>query len=274
MRKFLVKSALVLAGGYALLFFCLIGIGDAETRVWFLDVGQGDAILVRAAGGETILIDGGPDDAVLRELSAVLPFYERSIDLVVLTHPHADHINGLVEVLKRYNVGRVMMTGVANGDAAYMEFLDILNDKRIPVSYARSAVDYRLGAVKMDIVFPIEPMEGEKVENLNNSSIAMRLITHGGVYFLSGDLELEGEENILASEQDVSADVFKAGHHGSRTASSLALLEAVAAKTAVITCGIDNRFNHPHAETVTNFLNLGMRIYRTDVDGRVTLGAI
>lgn len=272
MRKFLVRFGLVLTGGYTLLFFCLTGIGDFETRVWFLDVGQGDAIFVRVSTGETILIDGGPDDAVLHELSAVLPFYERRIDLVVLTHPHADHINGLVEVLKRYEVGRVMMTGVANGDAAYTEFLELVTGKRIPVSYARSAVDYRMGAVIMDIVFPIEPMEGKRVENLNNASISMRLFAGGEVYFLSGDLELEGEAKILASGQDVSADVFKAGHHGSRTASSLELLERTGVTTAVITCGIDNRFNHPHAETVNNFMKLGMRIYRTDIDGRITIG--
>lgn len=255
-----------------MLFFCLTGQGDAETRVWFLDVGQGDAIFVRVSTGETILIDGGPDDAVLRELSDVLPFFERRIDLVVLTHPHADHINGLVEVLKRYEVGRVMMTGVANGDAAYREFLELVAQKGIPVSYARSTVDYRMGAVIMDIVFPIEPMEGTRVENMNNSSIAMRLFAGGEVYFLSGDLELEGEGKILASGQDVSADVFKAGHHGSRTASSLELLERMGATTAVITCGIDNKFDHPHSETVNNFMKFGMRIYRTDVDGRVEFG--
>lgn len=274
MKKFRIMTGAVLAGGWALLFICLNGLGDCKTRVWFLDVGQGDAVFIRAAGGETALIDGGPDDAVLRELSEVMPFYEKTIDLVVLTHPHADHVDGLVLVLKRYDVRNVLITGVAGGDAGYKEFLNIVAEKDIPVLYAKSETDYRLGVLVMDILYPRESIAGERFENLNLSSITMRFFAGGEVFFLSGDLEVEGEKELIESGQDLSADVFKAGHHGSRTASTLDLLGKIGADTAVITCGEGNRFDHPHAETLANFTKLGMRIFRTDVGGRVMFGEV
>jgi competence protein ComEC len=255
---------------FVLLFFCLQTLGDGLLHVYFLDIGQGDSILIKTPSLEYILIDGGPDDKVLQELSAVMPFYERTIDVVMLSHPHADHVNGLVEVLQRYNVRQVVMTGAKYHDEGYKKLLELISDKSIPVIFiGGGGVDYRMGGVVLDFLYPFTSVQGKRFENINNSSITLRLIYGGDVFFFSGDLEVEGEEKIVERGLDLLADVMKAGHHGSRTASSEGVLDRILPLASVILCGIDNSFSHPHAETVQNFQKRGIRIYRTDLDGRI-----
>jgi len=255
-----------------LLVICLSSLGDARMRVYFLDVDQGDATLVRTPMNEYVLIDGGPGDKVLEELSAILPFYERTIDVLILTHPHADHVNGLVDVLKRYDVRQVVTTGASYGDAGYFKFLGLVREKGVEIVYIDGSSDYKMGSVFFDFLFPMESIQGKHFENINNSSITFRLFGGEEVYYFSGDLEVEGEEMLIEAGLNLRADVFQAGHHGSRTSNSEELLDMMKPQVAVISCGVDNRFKHPHAETLRKFRERGTLVHRTDLEGTVEVG--
>jgi competence protein ComEC len=252
----------------ALLYFCIVSLPDGHLHIYMLNIGQGDAFLMRLPAGGFVLADGGPDDSVLREMASVMPFYEHTIDTMILTHPHPDHVNGLVEVLKRYNVRQVIITGVNYDYAGYTAFLEELERGKLSVFFANGS-DFRTGAVLFDFLFPFESLQGQAYENLNNSSIVFRLMYGKTIVYFSGDCEVECERAILERGLDLSADIYKVGHHGSRTASSEPLLDAVGAGFAWISCGVDNRFKHPHPETVSKLQERGVRIYRTDIDGRV-----
>ncbi|MBU0667616.1 MBL fold metallo-hydrolase [Patescibacteria group bacterium] len=269
MRKLFGMAAGALGGAFLLLCVCVGSLGDGLLHVYYLDIGQGDSILVRTPLSHYVLIDGGPDDKVLQEMAAVMPFYERTIDLVILSHPHADHVDGLIPVLERYNVKAVMLTGISYNYAGYERFLYLIKERGVSVLFVNGKVDYRLGNIVLDIVFPLESLQGAHFENVNNSSISFRLMFGGSIFYFSGDLEVEGEAKILAAGVDLRADVLKAGHHGSRTSNSKALLDLMKPQWAVISCGVDNKFKHPHPETIEHFQERGIEFYRTDLDGRV-----
>ena len=287
LQKILVVSGAAVLMASLLLVFCLLALPDGKLHVFVLDIGQGDSILIQTPSNERILIDGGPNDAVLKELGKVMPFYERQIDVVVLTHPHADHVNGLVEVLKRYNVGTVLISGVSYSYSGYAAFLQQVAARRIPVVYAgatmagrgpgaaggdargvvgRAAV-YLLGSVTLDMLYPFESEQGRDFLNQNNSSIVFRLLYGKRSFYFSGDLEMEEETKLVASPLDLHADFLKAPHHGSKTSDTQAFLDRVKPQYAAISCGVNNKFHHPHPSTIQHFQERGINIFRTDLDG-------
>lgn len=138
---------------------------------------------------------GGPDDKVVERLSEVLPFYERTIDVVILTHPHADHINGLVEVLKRYHVRQLVMTGASYHYAGYDLFLELIAKQKIPVVFVGSGFDYRIGNITLDFLYPFFSIQNRVFDNLNNSSLVFRLLYGEKIFYFGGDLEMEEEKS-------------------------------------------------------------------------------
>lgn len=267
-----VKRALLmfLIGGFIYLAFALWQVPDGRFHICFLDIGQGDAILLQTPENHQILIDGGPKNTVMEELAFLMPFFDRSIDLVVLSHPHADHIDGLVEVLKRYRVGAVLFSGVNDFGGAYDEFLKEIEAQNIRFFVAEKDVDFRFGSVFLDIIYPFDQILLDDFDNLNNSSVAMKIIYGEKKVLLTGDLELEGEKALVSSGYDLRANILKAGHHGSKTASSFAFLDKVKPQTVVIQSGLNNSFKHPHDEALANFEMASVdKIYRNDIDGRV-----
>ncbi len=255
---------------FILTAICVAALPKHRMQISFLDVGQGDSIFVRTPDDYTLLIDGGPSVSVLEELANVVPRYTRQLDLVVLTHPHADHVNGLVEVVKRFDVHRVMIAGTPSGNAYYRELLYLCDRWDIPIYYGKADHDIKIGSyLYIDIVWPSRLMAGKEYENLNNASLSMRLITPKKVVFLGGDAEIEQEHEMLESGFDLSADILKAGHHGSKTASCDEFLESVDPETVVIQSGIDNSFGHPHKEALRNFLERAIEVRRNDIEGRI-----
>lgn len=253
--------SLILIGG-----FLINDLPHSDLRVSFLDVGQGDSIFVRTPDDYFILIDGGPSMSVLEDIAQVMPRYNRTIDLVVLTHPHADHVNGLVEVLKRYDVRRLMLVGTPSWNPYYQKLLEL--DAKIV--YAKADQDFKIGSyLYVDVVWPKHSMVGKKIENVNNASISMRLIEPGATYMLTGDAEIEQEHEIIKYGFDLSADVFKAGHHGSKTASSDEFLDEVKPEVVVIQSGKDNKFGHPHKESLQKYMESAIEVRRNDLEGRV-----
>ncbi len=264
LKYYLIASGLIVILALNYIFT----LSDGKLHVFFLDVGQGDATLIRSPDNSYILIDGGPDDSVLRGLGRVMPFYARTIDLVILTHPHPDHINGLIEVLKRYEVKSVLLTGINYDYAGYSEFINLLAQNGVKVIFATGR-DFEFGGLDFDMIFPFDSIQGRRFENVNNSSIVFRMIDGECVFYFSGDAETLEEEAILAARGDIGANILKVGHHGSRTASGDTIVSLIHPDYAVISVGKDNKFNHPHAETIDTMQKHYVKILRTDILGAI-----
>lgn len=266
-RRFLVVWVL---GGLVFAGAAIAQLPDQRFHIWFLDIGQGDAVLIKTPEQHYILVDGGPKNYVLEELAAVMPYFVKKIDLVVLSHPHADHMDGLVEVLQRYQVQGVLFSGPNYYSSVYDEFLRQIEEQDLPFWIAEMETDFRFGEVLLDVIYPFEQVLAENFENVNNASVGLK-VSYGDVnILLTGDLELEAERELVSNPfVDLRADIFKAGHHGSRTSSSWELLQKVKPKAVVIQCGLDNQFEHPHPETLKKFEKMGIEVYRNDLDGRV-----
>ncbi|HBW73811.1 MAG: hypothetical protein UX10_C0011G0021 [Candidatus Magasanikbacteria bacterium GW2011_GWA2_45_39] len=246
------------------------------------DVGQGDATLVTTPSGKTILIDGGPNDAVMDRLGRALPFFKKDIDLMILTHPHADHVTGLVGVLKRYNVKEIYYTGAVHTSSVFIEWLKMIKEKQIPMHVISHKEEIQFDeGVKLIFLYPdhelagvedaSEEKRGQKKNNLNNTSIVFKL-TYGRTQFLfMGDAEVPVEETLLASGVDLRVDVLKVGHHGSHSSTSEEFLKAVSPQYATISCGRNNDYGHPHLSTLKRLERFGVHAYRTDTEGDIVI---
>jgi len=245
---------------------------DKRLEVDFLNVGQGDAMLIRAPEGQNVLIDGGPDKSVLRQLGLSLWFWERNIDLMVLTHPHDDHVAGENEAMKKYAIGKILYTGAAHTAPNYLAWLGLVKNKKIPITIIDRPQKIRLGKdCDLEIIYPFDSFLNKTVPDLNDTSIIIKL-TYGRKKFLfMGDASAKVERELLDKKIDVAADVIKIGHHGSDYSSSEEFLAAVHPQIAVIEVGKDNKFGHPSGRVVKRLERLGVRVYRTDLDGLVKL---
>jgi len=256
----------------ALLLFWLYWRQPENLEVDFLDVGQGDAILIKAPAGQNILIDGGPDKAVLKRLAENLPWWDKQIDLMILTHPHDDHVSGLIDVIKRYQVKEILYTGVIHHSPNILAWLELIKNKKIKLTIIDRPQTVKLSQnCQLDIIYPQESFLGQEVENLNNTSLTFKLIYGQTKFLFTGDLEQLAEEKILASAVNLQADVLKVGHHGSDTSSSQAFLDKIQPQLAVISVGKDNDFGFPSLRVIKRLERLGAQILRTDQAGTIKL---
>ncbi len=242
---FAIVAATLLVWGAA------VSRGGGDLDVVFLDVGHGDAILLRTPSDHTVLIDGGRDPrAVVRQLDERLPFWDRRIDLVVMTHPDEDHVGGLPEVLERYDVGAVLDSGfeVSTGSyAAWRRAVERLELRRV---VAREGQSIRLGDVGVEVLHPpLRHLAGTDADS-NNNSVVLR-VTYGDVSFLlTGDVFELAEEYLIDRDRPVESTVLKVAHHGSRSSSGDAFLEGVRPRVAVISVDAEGSFGHPHDEAL------------------------
>lgn len=247
---------------------------DAELEVDFFDVGQGDATLIKTPYGQNILIDGGPDNSIVSRLSENLPWWDRRIDLMILTHPHDDHVAGLIDVMKRYNVEKILYTGVIHSAPNYLAWLELIKENKVPLIIIDRPQTVRLGDdCELRIIYPSQSLLGREVNNLNNSSLVIKLTYGQNRFLLTGDIETEVERELAESGVDLSADVLKVSHHGSDASNSQEFLEKVKAKIAVIQVGKDNDFGHPSLRVVKRLEKTGARVFRVDLDGTVKLSS-
>ncbi|MBT3834803.1 MBL fold metallo-hydrolase [Candidatus Peribacteria bacterium] len=245
---------------------------DGNMHVVMMDVGQGESILIRTPSDQTILVDGGPDYSILERLGEELSFFKRDIDLVILTHPDSDHSTGLSRVLDRYTVKNILMTGVIKDNPRYDSFLNEVYESGAKVIFAQSNNDLDLddGAM-LDIIWPLENMFGKSHKKPNNVSIVAKILWKDHELLLTGDIEKEAEKEILMQPIDISADILKVPHHGSKTSSSTGFIVAVNPSLAVVSAGKDNRFGHPARDIVSRYENLGAKVRSTSEEGRIEL---
>ncbi len=243
---------------------------DGRLHIYFMDVGQGDSALIITPSGKQIIIDGGPaEGSALAEISKHMPFFDRTIDMLVLSHPHLDHLFAFPEILRRYRVGRVLMTGEQATLPRYQEFLGLIKEQRIPILLADPTKDIDFGdGITLDIVWPKPNLFGSTSDG-NNTSVMLRILTASGSIFFSGDAEEPEERAALISGADLSATILKVGHHGSKTSSGTGFLLAIQPSTGVISAGKKNQFGHPHAVILNRFKGLGIPLRATAWEGMI-----
>lgn len=253
-----------------LIIFHFQSVRSADVlTVTFLNVGQGDAIFIETPEGMQILIDGGPDAAILRELGRVMSVWDRSIDVVIGTHPDKDHVGGLVDVLDRYHVRQVVRTDNRNDTAASRAFDTRAETEGAAIAYAEVGQVWSFGASTTMTIF--SPLGDEREWESNSASIVAQL-RYGDIEFMfTGDIGM-GIENYLVDkyEDSLRSEVLKLGHHGSRTSSGEAFLVEVDPTYSIVSSGVDNTYGHPHDEVVERVKESGSQLLNTALTGRIT----
>ncbi|MDP3958430.1 MAG: ComEC/Rec2 family competence protein [bacterium] len=247
----------------------LLGASERLLTVAFLDVGQGDAIFIEAPNGNQLLIDGGAGRSVLRELGGLFSFGDRSIDAVLATHPDKDHIGGLPDVLRRFEVGYFIEPGVPADTGAYKALLEAVSENKITRVLARRGMEVDLGdGVVLQVLYPDHDFG--RTKDTNSASIVAKLTYGATEFMLTGDAPLAVEARLVSLDgAGLAADVLKAGHHGSRTSSGAAFVGAVGPAVAVISAGKDNSYGHPHQEVLSLLGRLRIPVVGTYEKGTI-----
>lgn len=234
-------------------------------EVHFIDVGQGDATLIRQ-GEHAMLIDAG-DNSKGTAVQAYLQSQNiEKLDYVIGTHPDSDHIGGLDVILYKFEWDTVMMPEIDKGTRTYEDVIKVIQDKNRQVTVPKAGENYSLGQAEFTIVCP---QKNDYGDNSNNYSIGIRLAFGENHFLFTGDAEEEAEQDMLASGIDLSADVFKVAHHGSDTANTEAFLKKVDPDAVVISCGVENSYGHPRAAVMNQLRQMGVEVYRTDEQGTI-----
>jgi len=239
--------------------------GDNLLKVHFLDVGQGDSAFIELPNKYQILIDGGPSNEVVSQLSKVMPFYDHSIDLIVASHPQEDHIFGLIEALKRYQVDEVMLSGAENDIESWSELKRLSAGKVVTPTAGQV---YNLQAdVQFKVLWPRAGLDFGNLSDVNEASVVLRL-TYGDQDFLfTGDLGTITEPEVSWSD----VEVLKVAHHGSRYATSEEFLNKTKPEIAIISVAKNNSYGHPTPETLERLKDIGAEVWQTAISGTVTV---
>lgn len=264
-------SGILLALGLVFIFQTK-DIGKA--KIVFCDIGQGDGMLIVSPEGKQIVFDGGPGTKIVDCLSKNMPFWDRTIEMVVLSHPQKDHMEGLVDVLEKYKVENVVTTGITNDTKIFETWKNDIENEGAKI-YKPKAGDKILpdagSNFELDVLWPSEEKykdwEVSVPSDLNDSSVVLMVSYGSFCAYLTGDLPKEFLENITGRE----CQVLKVSHHGSRTGTNEKILDAIRPEYAVIQVGKNNRFGHPHKEIMKMLEDRGIKVFRNDVEGDITL---
>lgn len=241
-------------------------------KVSFFDVGQGDAIFIETPVGHKILIDGGPGSVISEKLGEKIPYWDRTIDLIILTHPHSDHIKGLIDVLEKYRVENILCTGVDYDSTLYNQWQSMIEETEAQIHIAKKGQRIISSLAVIEILYPLESFEDEEIKNLDNTSVIAQLIFNENSFLFTGDAYQEVELILIEEFGDgLKSNVLKVGHHGSRTSTGKEFLEQVLPEIAVISVGENNSYGHPHQEVLEIFNKYDINILRTDIDGDINI---
>jgi len=240
-----------------------------DISVHFIDVGQGDCTLIQLPENKVMLIDAGENGYEDKIFEYIDNLGIEKIDYLVATHPHSDHIGGMEEIIREYDIGEIYMPNAVTSTKTYENVLDEIAGKNMKINSAyagKTIFDY--SGVRAEI---ISPQKGAEFDDLNNYSVVIRLVYGEKSFLLMGDAEKEIEEYILKNHTDLKSDVIKVGHHGSSTSSKAEFIESVKPEYAVISCGKGNEYGHPHKETSKILKETGAEVLRTDKLGTIIL---
>jgi competence protein ComEC len=244
---------------------------DQQLHIVFMNVGQGDATFIQTPSGRQILVDGGLYPSVLNDqLGRQMPFWDKEIDMLIATHPDADHVSGLVGVFERYRVNQLISNGQSFGESPiYDEVLTAAQNQNTEIRpvQAGEVIEIEDG-VRLEVVHPGPKLNSE---SRNENSVSMRLVYDNFTFLFTGDAEQAAEEEMLLAERPLRALVFKAGHHGSTSSSSMPFLQAVQPQIIVVSAGVDNRFGHPAPEMLARAEAVGAVVLRTDELGTISV---
>lgn len=242
--------------------YTTVGLND-ELRVSFIDVGQGDSQFIELPNGETMLIDAGTNETGKNVVDYIKSLDYTSINYVVGTHPHEDHIGGLDDVIKTFDIGSIYMPKVTADTKTFEDVLDAAESKNLMINTAKSGVSI-MNTEDLSVKFLAPTLDS--YENTNDYSAVVKVVYGETSYLFTGDAE-EFSESLITD--DVNADVLKVGHHGSSTSTSTEFLKKVSPSSAVISCGKDNSYGHPHSETLQKLADMRTAVYRTDELGTI-----
>lgn len=233
----------------------------------FIDVGQGDCILIQV-NNKNLLIDSGTSDSKQKLIRYLKQNNITKLDYIVATHPHVDHIGGMASVINNFEVGEFYAPKAVATTQSFNDMIDALRAKNLKIKIATTNISLNLGPDATCLM--LSPSKST-YDNVNNYSCALRITYKSSTYLFTGDIETQAEDEIMANGYDISAQVLKVGHHGSKTSSSNEFLDKVSPKIAVISCGIDNDYGHPNKETLDRLQKLNCIVYRTDLDKTIVL---
>ena len=272
MKKYLIIIFIVLSLITLLISFDFWqddSIENKNSKIIFFDVGQGDSAMIDGGDNVQILIDGGDGNNILEKLGKYMPLLDRKIELVIMTHPDKDHIGGLVEVLKYYQVQQVLQTGIKCDKAICKEWDKLIEEKDIPVTYAHFGQRIKAGDINVAVLYPFENLKGQEVKNSNDASIILKLVLEQGLQpesveiLLTGDAGFPVEKELLDKNINIEAKILKVSHHGSKHATSNEFLQVVKPEKAIVSVG-KNSYGHPAEELLNRLKNMSIDIFRTD----------
>ncbi len=247
----------------------LIPKGKGVLTFSMMDVGQGDALYIEAPNGNQIIIDGGPGPQILRELGKIMPFGDRSIDMLVVTNPDKDHYAGFLDVFPRYSVGAVGEAGTVNPSSLYKTLEETITEKEIKHLVLRKGDRINLGdGAVIDVLFPDQDVSRWST---NDGSLVMRLLYGSSSVLLMGDSTAKIENYLLRTKKiSLQSDIIKIGHHGSRTSSSFDFIKDIHPNLVLVSAGKDNSYGHPHPETIQTLNTLKIPYFVTANEGTLT----
>lgn len=252
--------------------YLIWSLPDSRFHIYFLDVGQGDGILIKSPDNRFILIDGGPGSRSQKLVSEIIGNFRRRIDLIILTHPHNDHYAGLIEVVKKNEIGLMILPAPAGKqEPLYTSFLKELLNRGVKTAFFSNKTDIDFGAgIYIDNITPDAAAKmGAMIKSANESSFLLRILYGRLSILITGDAPIEEELAALKTNLELRADILKVGHHGSKTSTSEEFLYSVNPAIAVIQSGKNNRFGHPHAEVLSRLQKFEVEIFRNDLSGTI-----
>ena len=245
-----------------------IAAQDGNLCIKYIDVGQGDSELIRLPDGETILIDAGEKKNADAVVSTLNDMSVTKIDYLIATHPHADHIGGMSEIVEDFEIGKVYMPRADHDSQIYLALLEAIDRKGLKITEAKAGTSFISGDnIDADFLAP----SSEVYSSLNDYSAVVKLKYKNNSFLFTGDAETLSESEMLGKGYDLSADVLKVGHHGSKTSTSAEFLNKVNPKYAIISCGVNNKYSHPSEETLEKLSAKNINVFRTDLMGTITL---
>ena len=257
-------------------------INKDQVKVTFFSIGQGDGALIQTGQGHEIVIDGGPDNTMVEKLGKELAPWDTTIDLVILSHPAADHVTGLLKVLDEYHVQNVLWSGIEKDTETYRAWENALEKEKSDganIFFAKASQKITWGQESTcdyegEVLSPAEDISGSFVKDDNNTSVVVKFTFCNDSVLFTGDIEKAMERDVLSKGINVDSDILKVSHHGGKSSSSPEFVQAVSPSTAVISVGKDNSYGHPSPEVLEILGQYGIEIKRTDEQGdiRFTIG--